>query len=145
MARLGTESSNPSIQTGGPAGLFTTPHRVRNNESGSKVCSRHHSVGSDYSEVAARSRNCRDRRALCHDSPGSITRRRQGRVRAARGDDEAYGPAILSWHRPRHVDQLIAAVQTATAQFGPLVKSGDKAAITAAYTAVSNACNGCHT
>jgi cytochrome c556 len=43
-----------------------------------------------------------------------------------------------------HVDQLIAAVQTATAKFVPVVKSGDKAAITAAYTAVSNACNGCH-
>ena len=43
-----------------------------------------------------------------------------------------------------HVDQLIAAVQTATAQLVPVVKSGDKAAITAAYTAVSNACNGCH-
>ena len=43
-----------------------------------------------------------------------------------------------------HVDQLIAAVQTATAQLVPVVKSGDKAAITAAYTAVSNACNGWH-
>jgi cytochrome c556 len=43
-----------------------------------------------------------------------------------------------------HVDQLIAAVKTAAAQLVPVVKSGDKAAITAAYTAVSNACNGCH-
>jgi cytochrome c556 len=43
-----------------------------------------------------------------------------------------------------HVDQLIAAVKTAAAQLVPVVKSGDNAAITAAYTAVSNACNGCH-
>jgi cytochrome c556 len=44
-----------------------------------------------------------------------------------------------------HVDQLIAAVQTATKQLVPAVKSGDKAAITAAYSAVNNACNACHT
>ena len=44
-----------------------------------------------------------------------------------------------------HVDQLIAAVQTATAQLVPAVKSGDKAAIAVAYTAASNACNACHT
>ena len=44
-----------------------------------------------------------------------------------------------------HVDQLIAAVKTATAQLVPVVESGDKAAITAAYTVVNNACNGCHT
>ena len=44
-----------------------------------------------------------------------------------------------------HVDQLIVAVKTATAQLVPVVESGDKAAITAAYTAVNNACNGCHT
>ena len=44
-----------------------------------------------------------------------------------------------------HVDQLIAAVQTATANLVPAVKTGDKAAITAAYTAVANACNACHT
>ena len=43
-----------------------------------------------------------------------------------------------------HVDQLIVAVKTAAAQLVPVVKSGDNAAITAAYTAVSNACNGCH-
>src|ERR1700731_3119046 len=43
-----------------------------------------------------------------------------------------------------HVDQLIAAVQTATAQLVPAVKTGDKAAISAAYTAVFNACNACH-
>ena len=43
-----------------------------------------------------------------------------------------------------HVDQLIAAVQTAAAQLVPAVKTGDKAAITAAYTAVANACNACH-
>jgi len=39
-----------------------------------------------------------------------------------------------------HVDQLIAAVKTATAQLVPVVESGDKATITAAYTAVNNAC-----
>jgi len=44
-----------------------------------------------------------------------------------------------------HVDQLITAVQTATAQLVPAVKSGDKAAIAAAYTAAANACNACHT
>ena len=44
-----------------------------------------------------------------------------------------------------HVDQLIAAVQTATAQLVPAVKSGDKAAIAVAYTAAANACNACHT
>ena len=44
-----------------------------------------------------------------------------------------------------HVDQLITAVQTATAQLLPAVKSGDKAAIAAAYTAAANACNACHT
>jgi cytochrome c556 len=44
-----------------------------------------------------------------------------------------------------HVDQLIAAVQTATAQLVPAVKTGDKAAIAAAYTAAANACNACHT
>jgi cytochrome c556 len=44
-----------------------------------------------------------------------------------------------------HVDQLIAAVQTATKQLLPAVKSGDKAAIIAAYSAVNNACNACHT
>src|ERR1700730_15653323 len=44
-----------------------------------------------------------------------------------------------------HVDQLIAAVQSATAKLVPVVKSGDKAAIAAAYTAAANACNACHT
>ena len=44
-----------------------------------------------------------------------------------------------------HIDQLIAAVQTATAKLVPAVKTGDKAAITAAYTAAANACNACHT
>jgi cytochrome c556 len=43
-----------------------------------------------------------------------------------------------------HVDQLIAAVQTATGKLVPAVKTGDKAAITAAYTAVADACNACH-
>jgi cytochrome c556 len=36
-------------------------------------------------------------------------------------------------------------VKTATAQLVPVVESGDKATITAAYTAVNNACNACHT
>jgi cytochrome c556 len=44
-----------------------------------------------------------------------------------------------------YIDQLIAAVQTATAKLVPAVKTGDKAEITAAYTAVANACNACHT
>jgi cytochrome c556 len=44
-----------------------------------------------------------------------------------------------------HIDQLIAAVQTATAQLVPAVKTGDKAAIIAADTATANACNACHT
>jgi cytochrome c556 len=43
-----------------------------------------------------------------------------------------------------HVDQLIEAVQTATAKLVPAVKTGDKAAITVAYTAVADACNACH-
>ena len=43
------------------------------------------------------------------------------------------------------VDQLIAAVQAATAQLVPALKTGDKAAISAAYTTVYNACNACHT
>jgi len=43
-----------------------------------------------------------------------------------------------------HVDQLIAAVQTATANLVSAVKTGDKAAITAAYAAVADACNACH-
>src|SRR6478736_6233294 len=44
-----------------------------------------------------------------------------------------------------HVDQLIAAVQSATAKLVPVVKSGNSAAIAAAYTAAANACNACHT
>jgi cytochrome c556 len=44
-----------------------------------------------------------------------------------------------------HVDQLIAAVRAATAKLVPAVKTGDKTAITVAYTAVNNACNACHT
>ena len=43
------------------------------------------------------------------------------------------------------VDQLIAAVKSATVQLVPAVKTGDKAAITAAYNAVADACNACHT
>src|SRR5271169_3986783 len=44
-----------------------------------------------------------------------------------------------------HVDQLIAAVLAATAKLVPAVKTGDKAAISAAYTAVNDACSACHT
>ena len=43
-----------------------------------------------------------------------------------------------------HVDQLIAAVKTATKQLVPAVKTGDKAAMSAACTAVYNACNASH-
>jgi cytochrome c556 len=43
------------------------------------------------------------------------------------------------------VDQLIAAVQAATAQLVPAVKTGDMAAISAAYTVVYNARNAYHT
>jgi cytochrome c556 len=51
-------------------------------------------------------------------------------------------PAIFA--AGNHVDQLIAAVQAAAGQLVPAVKTGDKAAIAAAYTAVANACNACH-
>jgi cytochrome c556 len=44
-----------------------------------------------------------------------------------------------------HIDQLIATVQAAMAQLVPAVKTGDKAAMAAAYTAAANACNACHT
>jgi cytochrome c556 len=43
-----------------------------------------------------------------------------------------------------HVDELIAAVQAAVVKLVPAVKSGDKVAITAAYTATADACNACH-
>ncbi len=46
---------------------------------------------------------------------------------------------------PARVDQLIAAVKSATAELVPAIKTGDKAAITAAYEAVADACNACHT
>jgi cytochrome c556 len=42
------------------------------------------------------------------------------------------------------VDQLIVAVKSATVQLVPAVKTGDKAAITAAYDTVADACNACH-
>jgi cytochrome c556 len=42
------------------------------------------------------------------------------------------------------VDQLVLAVQSATTQLVPAVKTGDKATITTAYTAVDNACKACH-
>ena len=43
-----------------------------------------------------------------------------------------------------HVEQLIAAVKAATGRLVPAVKTGDKATIAAAYTAVYDACNACH-
>ena len=43
-----------------------------------------------------------------------------------------------------HVEQLIGVVKTATAQLVPAIKTGDKLAIAAAYTAVNDACNACH-
>jgi cytochrome c556 len=52
-------------------------------------------------------------------------------------------PAIFD--AGNHVDQLIAAVQSATAKLVSVVKSGDRAAIAAGYTAAANACNACHT
>jgi cytochrome c556 len=58
-------------------------------------------------------------------------------------DGSKIKPAIFA--AGDHIDQLIAAVQTATAQLVPAVKTGDKAAIAAAYTAAANACNACHT
>jgi cytochrome c556 len=57
-------------------------------------------------------------------------------------DGSKIKPAIFA--AGDHIDQLIAAVQTATAQLVPAVKTGDKGAITAAYIAVANACNACH-
>jgi hypothetical protein len=42
------------------------------------------------------------------------------------------------------VDQLIAAVRTATAQLVPPVKTGDQETITAAYAAAANASHGRH-
>jgi cytochrome c556 len=42
------------------------------------------------------------------------------------------------------VDQLIAGVQQTTTQLASAVKSGDKTRIAAAYGAVNNACNACH-
>jgi cytochrome c556 len=44
-----------------------------------------------------------------------------------------------------HVEQLIAAVQTAAGKLIPAAKTDDKPAITSAYNAVVNACNDCHT
>jgi cytochrome c556 len=58
-------------------------------------------------------------------------------------DGSKIKPAIFA--AGDHIDQLIAAVQTATAQLVPAVKTGDKAVIAAAYTAAANACNACHT
>jgi cytochrome c556 len=42
------------------------------------------------------------------------------------------------------VDHLIAEVKKEAAQLVPAVKTGDKATITAAYTALYDACNACH-
>jgi cytochrome c556 len=57
-------------------------------------------------------------------------------------DDSKIKPEIFG--AKGQVEQLIAAVKTATAQLVPAVKSGDKAAIAAAYTTVNDACNACH-
>jgi cytochrome c556 len=59
----------------------------------------------------------------------------------------AYGPDTVTAAETvaSIASTLIAAVQAATAQLVPAVKTGDKAAISAAYTAVYNACNACHT
>ena len=43
------------------------------------------------------------------------------------------------------VDRLITNVQTATGQLVPAVKSADKSTIAAAYKAVNDACESCHT
>ena len=43
-----------------------------------------------------------------------------------------------------HVEQLIAAVQSAAGKLVPAIKTGDQAAIAAAYNAVADACNACH-
>jgi cytochrome c556 len=45
---------------------------------------------------------------------------------------------------PDRVDQVIAAVKSATAQLVPAVRTGDKAAIAGAYDAAADACNACH-
>ena len=57
--------------------------------------------------------------------------------------DSKIKPAIFA--AGDQVDQLIAAVQTATSRLVPAVKSGDKAAIAAAYIAAADACSACHT
>jgi len=57
-------------------------------------------------------------------------------------DGSRIKPAIFSAND--QVDRLIAAVQTATSQLVPAVKTGDKIAITAAYNGVADACNACH-
>jgi cytochrome c556 len=56
--------------------------------------------------------------------------------------DSNMKPAILG--APDRVRQLAGDVQVAVAAFVPEVKSGDKARITTAYTAVNKACDGCH-
>jgi len=43
-----------------------------------------------------------------------------------------------------HLEQLIAAVQSAAGKLLPAVKTGDQAQLTSAYNAVANACNDCH-
>ena len=43
-----------------------------------------------------------------------------------------------------HVEQLIAAVQSAAGKLVPAIRTGDQAAIAAAYNAVADACNACH-
>ena len=51
-------------------------------------------------------------------------------------------PAIFTANH--RADQLIAAVQAASVELVPAVKSGDKTKIAAAYAAVDNACSDCH-
>jgi cytochrome c556 len=43
-----------------------------------------------------------------------------------------------------HLEQLIAAVQSAAGKLLSAVKTGDQAQLTSAYNAVANACNDCH-
>jgi cytochrome c556 len=43
-----------------------------------------------------------------------------------------------------HIDQLIAAVQSAAGKLVPAAKTGDQVAISTFYTSVANACNDCH-
>ena len=57
-------------------------------------------------------------------------------------DDSKIKPEIFG--AKVQVEQLIAVVKTAAAKLVPAVKSGDKAAIVAAYTTLNDACNACN-